>query len=454
MKIKLFLTLSAVYFLQQAFVFSEEPEPQTNRQISDRAALSSRYSQCIYPMWENGTIRLINYFGGYINEHSYEVTPPNWRFSHERNRYLFLRRDGQAFRINSTGKDFPINIPDGYDFKFYLGNNRYLVGKKDGNIDLYRIYSPVKEEFLTEDFIWYRVSDDLVFGCLDVEQKRKLVDYYDHGIGDEPTNWSVLQSAINLRDGTIISCPGFRPSMGLGSGLILAHLLENSGISKSELVDYLLNYKGEVVFELPKGVRTWGNYRNDRLIASDERAKRKFVLDRSGNIILEADGELSFFFSNGLAKIEKPPRDLNLNRIDQDDPSRIGYINRFGEEVIPCQYLSGTNFYEGVAIVQDTDKNYHLINTFGDILKEKIIAKFPQNRMDPRNAETMLYIGVRLAIVSNKNQDNEKWEDIIQLINFDGDVIWSRNLPQTVEFKDMLDYYGLYYIGFLTDNDY
>ena len=416
---------------------------------SDKPVLTSRYLQCIYPVWENGKIRLINYHGDYINEHSYDVPPilqAQMFIAHD-NSQIFLKRDGRFYRIHFTGKEFPLAIPKPYEFKKYLGNDRLLAAKKDGDLELCRVYSLVKGEFLTEDFVWFPGrSDDLVIGYFDIdfEEWRKYINDINKGANNDISLLVTKLSAIKTQDCKKIPCPvGFYPRADIGGGLFRATFI----VSNNKEVDYILNYNGDIAFESPN-MRLIGSYKDDHIIAlGDDSILTYFILDRLGNIVFQTDSEISISgFSCGRAKIEK-----RLDEPRKEPPfysSLTGYVNRFGEEVIPCQYIEGTNFHDNLAIVQDREKKYHLINTYGDVLKEDLFADFPQNiKSSIYNIDSMLSWGVSRVNLRPKStriteKETQHTTPINILLNFDGKEIWrdDNSLSET-DSRNMLNLY-------------
>ena len=419
---------------------------------SDKSVLTSRYLQCIYPVWENGKIRLINYHGDYINEHSYDVPPilqaPMF-IAHD-NSQIFLKRDGRFYRIHFTGKEFPLTIPKPYEFKKYLGNDRFLAAKKDRDLELCRVYSSPKNDFITDDFIWHAsYDDDIVIGYFDIdfEEWRKYTHDLNAGLGGDVSLLVKKLSAVKIHDGTKIPCPeNHYPMFCVGGGMLRAtFMIDDRGI------DSILNYHGDIVFESPN-MRLSRSYKDGRIIATNNNDLTYSIVDLLGNIVFQSDCEISGF-SCGRAKIEK-----RLGEPRKESPlysSLVGYVNRFGEEVIPCQYIKGTNFHDDLAIVQDREKKYHLINTYGDVLKDDLFADFPQNVKSSfynigsiYNIDSMLSLGVSWVSLRPKKtiiteKETQRDTSIKILLNFDGKEIWrdDNSLSET-DSKNMFSLYS------------
>ena len=78
-------------------------------------------------------------------------------------------------------------------------------------------------------------------------------------------------------------------------------------------------------------------------------------LNKSGNEVIPCQWNMVGWFSEGLAEV----RDTN---------GLWGYINKKGELVIPCQWQYATWFAFGKAVVFD-DNGRHTINKKGKIVK-------------------------------------------------------------------------------------
>lgn len=98
----------------------------------------------------------------------------------------------------------------------------------------------------------------------------------------------------------------------------------------------------------------------------DMKGKRGFINLNTGGIVIEGRYDHAWNFSEGLAAV------------CQD--MKIGFINIYGEEVIPCQYPTsqhvihglGYAFHDGLCAVTNSKDECGLINQFGELVVDTI----------------------------------------------------------------------------------
>ena len=86
-------------------------------------------------------------------------------------------------------------------------------------------------------------------------------------------------------------------------------------------------------------------------------------IDQTGNRVIEPKYRDAFAFRDGLAKVE-------------DTDRNIGYIDKTGKEVIPLRYREITDFRNGKAFAQEKSGEVILIDTTGKKLKSIITGKY------------------------------------------------------------------------------
>ncbi len=86
-------------------------------------------------------------------------------------------------------------------------------------------------------------------------------------------------------------------------------------------------------------------------------------IDQTGNRVIEPKYRRAFAFQDGLAKVE----DMDRN---------IGYIDKTGKEVIPLRYNKITDFWNGKAFAQEKSGEVFLIDRTGKKLKSIITGEY------------------------------------------------------------------------------
>ena len=113
--------------------------------------------------------------------------------------------------------------------------------------------------------------------------------------------------------------------------------------------------------------------------------RKKMFIDRKGEVAFLLDDcfdlyGLSGGFCEGLCKVGQNFGDENS--CDEDDIIKTGFVDRFGDLVIDCQFGGASNFCNGRALVwdiEDDDYNGKAINyRFIDVYGDEVIGSFYQ----------------------------------------------------------------------------
>lgn len=127
--------------------------------------------------------------------------------------------------------------------------------------------------------------------------------------------------------------------------------------SKGIDVVALQTYLNLLGYDVGKADGDFGNKTANAILAyqQNKEVETTGIADASTWALLQTDiDEIStslFLVNNG-----------NPNRL------RYGYVDRNGKEVIPCQYKSASNFFDGLAYVETKEGEHGFIDIHGNIL--------------------------------------------------------------------------------------
>ena len=140
-------------------------------------------------------------------------------------------------------------------------------------------------------------------------------------------------------------------------------------IKKPEKKIYLIDAKGEIVFEIPDSISRMKPFSHGLAAVKDKESRLFGYMDTKGNIVIPFKYDTAKDFSEGLAKVEY--KDDQGNRM-------VGYIDTEGKEVFKADKWLKGNFYEGLAHIR-TVKNgkfvYGFIDKSGTVVIEPRFRK-------------------------------------------------------------------------------
>ena len=98
---------------------------------------------------------------------------------------------------------------------------------------------------------------------------------------------------------------------------------------------------------------------HERLAVVKDKEKHTYVIDKTGKIVIVCSRNYKdvYDFSEGMAQV------THVNGL-------CGYINKYGNEVIPCKWKFATKFQNGLALVHDKDGKPYYIDKSGHIVKK------------------------------------------------------------------------------------
>ncbi len=98
---------------------------------------------------------------------------------------------------------------------------------------------------------------------------------------------------------------------------------------------------------------------------------------------------------------------------------KSGFIDKNGKEIIPLQYKFANNFYQGMALVELSDKNdyrYSMLNDLGNappLARRKCLSSY--DHLDEYIGENLIYIEKDLSKTNNYRFINKMGKEIIKL---------------------------------------
>lgn len=262
--------------------------------------------------------------------------------------------------VKGTGEAAVFGIPltDRYDDIKSIGGD-YFIAEKYVNTDGDILGAP--QEYENQQADWFLLN----------QQGKVLLQYSNkdvlrlRGYGD-----GFLR--LNKRDGTsqILDMEGNTQfaddyhvidSFSEGLAMVMDYKERKSGYinAKGEEVISLSSYSADAFSEGLAAVGVDLPKEEGRQSAET----RYGFIDQTGNRVIEPKYRRAFAFQDGLAKVE----DMDRN---------IGYIDKTGKEVIPLRYNKITDFWNGKAFAQEKSGEVILIDTTGKKLKSIITGKY------------------------------------------------------------------------------
>ena len=374
--------------------------------------LTSFFAGCLYPVPEGEQWRLIDIDGNPVGDTDFDeyVQPFDNSF-----RYGYVSQDGKWYRIISTGKIFPLDLPDGYELVLDAGRGLLVLADKDRkDFNYLHVYNTVTGKFIGEGFF----DPALFYGG-----ENLLPIMVWKGEITNPETASIVEvlvkSAMNLLDLTtgeiILESNENYATIRVSEGII------NITVSgQPDNYSSLVDRNGERIPIRPDEKLAIGPYKNGVAwcYLRDDEASRACLIDRSGKVLCRGYKMISDN-SDGLSRVIFGKE--NDNSI-QPGRELYGFVNTLGEEIIPCQYLSASNFRNGMALVQKTDKGIYLINSFGDDLCH--LQGLPE--VTDFNLLESLW-NWKAGVFAR-----EVGEEKLQLINIDGTVIHETSDDQEI----------------------
>ena len=375
--------------------------------------LTSFFAGCLYPIPDGEQWRLIDIEGNQVGDEAFDqyVQPFDNSF-----RYGYVSKDGKWSRIISTGKTFPLDLPDGYDVGSDAGRGLLILeGKERKSVNSWHVYNTVTGQFIGESFF----TTPIGYGGDNLLPVRAWKGEITNP--ETSSNAKVLEeSTMNLLDLTtgekILESNKNYASIRVSEGII------NITVSaQPRNYSLLVDRNGEKLPIRPDEKLAIGPFKNGVAwcYLRDDEASRACLIDRTVRILCRGYKSI-FDNSDGLSRVVsgKESDDYTIS----SGRDLYGFVNTLGEEIIPCQYLSASNFRNGMALVQKTDKRFYLINTFGDELYH--LQGLPE--------VTDFYLLESLWNWKAGVFARQVGEEKLQLINIDGTVIHETSDDQEI----------------------
>ena len=416
------LLLCVVCFVVFSSWISQLDAEDTTADKNSSFQLTSFFAGCLYPVPDGEQWRLIDIEGNPVGDSAFDqyVQPFDNSF-----RYGYVSKDGKWYRIISTGKTFPLDLPDGYDLVLDAERGLLVLADKDRkDFNYLHVYNTVTGKFIGEGFF----DPALFYGG---ENLLPIMVWKGEITNPETSSLAKVleESTMNLLDlvtGEIIlssdennqKYKGFRVSEGIISAYV-------SGIASGEPHNYtrFVDRNGEEIPIRPDERLAVGPFKNGvaRCNFVDDNASRACLIDRAGRILCKGYKDISDN-SDGLSRVIFGKE--NDNSI-QPGRELYGFVNTLGEEIIPCQYYDASNFRNGMALVRKVDDmGVYLINTFGDELYQ--LHGLP--KVDDFRFLEFLW-NWKGGVFARIQRDDSK----LQLININGTVIHETSVPFEVK---------------------
>ena len=363
--------------------------------------LSSLYVGYLYPIPVGEQWRIIDINGNPVGDTVWNEYVPPFR----RNlRYAFVSKEDKWYRIVSTGKTFPLDIPAGYNLLADLGQGLIILGSdRTKYLNYSHVYNIVIDTFIGESF-FVPVLGGRGDGLLPIAIRTGEIP------NPEDIHFPIFKQTINLLDlktGERLLDDNEKFTTGhVSEGIINFTVADPSGN-----YSYLVNRRGENISPRPNERLGMGAFRNGVAWCYflDESSKGPVLIDRSGAILAQGYITISDNFY-GMSRVI--PGEGNTF---SDGRDFFGFVNTLGNEIIPSQYYAASHFRDGMALVQKNEcRKFYIINSFGDVLYQ--LDGLPDiRRFSFSSLENFWRTGVFI-----REQDN----GTLQLINIDGTVLY------------------------------
>jgi hypothetical protein len=158
------------------------------------------------------------------------------------------------------------------------------------------------------------------------------------------TRWGFID-----KEGKFILPPTYESAQGFQeNGLAIVRLNDAAGIINSDGY-FIVNPKYDSIQAFSEG----------RAVVIDEQGFK--VIDESGKVITHKAYSIASDYKEGRSVVA-------ISEIDGN--SVYGFLNRWGKEVIPLEYVQAENFEAGKSLVKMKNNKYALINLTGKVLME------------------------------------------------------------------------------------
>jgi hypothetical protein len=366
------------------------------------------YAGNLYPIPEGNGWKFLDIEGETVNETVYDnYVAHNGNYTQEF-RYYYAKKDGQWYRLSSTGKALPVKLPNDYDLIFDLGQGLYVLRNIDAKKTSLRLYNSNTNTIFSEEFdtlpISYQGDGLIPIGKFKRNENNSQGEFQFKGVD------------MNLFD--LVSGKKLLPDNEKYKTIHISEGFINITMEgENENYSYLVNRNGEEISLLPKGVKGVSRFQNG--VAQCyfiNKEKGIGLLDRSGRVLCEGYSSICDNF-DGLSRVIRGKKD-NEDIYLINNESRFGYINAFGNEVISCQYRDASDFRNGLALVQKENFRIFLINTYGDEITE--LSHLPKMTW-------FLNTLWRKGIYSIKEEDDFK------VFNINGKLLWETDKQEIIK---------------------
>lgn len=194
---------------------------------------------------------------------------------------------------------------------------------------------------------------------------------------------------INTAGQEIIPCGTYRP---VNSSAINAFVDGYALVSTQDNTRVIINTAGQITATLPQDLRYNAEKWSEGFLAvsSDESGKNRWgFINAYGQQVVPCKYNSVRAFDSGVAVV-------------QDFANKYGLVNAAGQEIVPCKYASIDKFINGVAVVH-TDSGYGLINTAGQEI-------LPCVYYDATQVKDTLRKGEKEVCVLLQRKDNNRYD--------------------------------------------
>ena len=295
----------------------------------------------IFPIMQGDQYRFMDYNGKPVNEHNYAQCV---RYDYDFEVFTLARRDDHWYSINAKGHEKPMNFPAGYEPVFRRLESAlppklfvlHDMSPDNHSVLKERLFDTARSEFVTPHVGTCTYCDDCWIGM----------------VLRNPSNVADGTRAIIFRrnkDGAVEQTVTEFERAYVRNNCILAHSIDGPSPNPPDIYGKKMNLiakSTEAYFiakpDSPDRILVWFRINDADWFARNSMG----IIDSKGNKLC-GGYDLVSNYSNDMARVAI---------IGDEMACHYGYVNRNGEQVIPCHYPSASLFTCEIAYVYDPQK--------------------------------------------------------------------------------------------------
>jgi hypothetical protein len=400
--LSIIFALSLLFFGAQSPVYAVDTNPSNFTDFENK----------ILPVVNDGQWHFINTEGNPISKQNYSNVMVMVSMNNLSGKYVFFAfRNDKWYRISPTGNESQFNVPSGYKLSHVVSESTAVLVKGVEEKMIMRLFSIENSKLIGDEYLSiFAISLD---GMIRV-------------IANDDTNSDFY---INIQDGSV-AIPFVENRYVSLLGEHLASVTVGKEVKSRRT--YLATVPDlQKVADIPSEIRFSGKY-SEGLVQCAINHDAMKTLSKTSSGLVDAKGNL---VCAGFENVSSPTCGLAkvAIRCDSDLKKKVfggdclyGYVGLDGTIRIECQYPKASIFVNNVAVVENDQQEYLVINKLGKQLKKINIDGILHFNPDQMITNGVILIGLRNGC---------------KLKNIDGKTIWKSDKPDDFEQMKMISIY-------------